>query len=163
LSYHSLSIKGDKVQTLRVVAFLTILTFLPVSMSAQYGTAPKNYYPENYNGSIFKGVVTDTADNHVTLTFTNGGKTDSFTGVFETGCSVPARDGRRMMPADIPKGTVMTAFFNATTKKVDGKRIKENLIIAIAFEVWQGQKATEDKKMIYSCTDQRHLKFRAYQ
>jgi hypothetical protein len=41
-----------------------------------------------------------------------------------------------MMPADTPKGTVMTAFFNATTKKVDGKRIKENLIIAIAFEVW---------------------------
>ncbi len=57
----------------------------------------------------------------------------------------------------------MTAFFNATTKKVDGKKIKENLIIAIAFEVWQGQRATEDKKMIYFCTDQRHLKFRVYQ
>jgi hypothetical protein len=99
-------------------------------MSAQYGTAPNNYYPENYNGSTFKGAVTDTADNHVTLTFTNGSKTDSFTGVFETGCSVPARDGRRMMPADIPKGTVMTAFFNATTKKLDGKKIKENRVFS---------------------------------
>ena len=147
----------------RVAAFLTIVSFLPISVSAQYGTAPNNYYPENYNGSIFSGVVTDTADNQVTLTFTKGGKTDSFTGVFETGCSVPATDGRRMVPTDIPKGTVMTAFFNATTKKVDGKKTKENLIIAIAFEVWQGQRAAEDKKMIYSCTDQRHLKFRAYQ
>lgn len=146
-----------------VPAFLTIVSFLPISMSAQYGTAPNNYYPENYNGSIFTGVVTDTADNQVTLTFTKGGKTDSFTGVFETGCSVPARDGRRMVPTDIPKGTVMTSFFNATTKKVEGKKIKENLIIAIAFEVWQGQRAAEDKKMIYWCTDQRHLKFRAYQ
>jgi hypothetical protein len=53
LSYHSLSIKGDKVRTLRVVAFITIVTFLPISMSAQYGTAPNNYYPENYNGSTF--------------------------------------------------------------------------------------------------------------
>jgi hypothetical protein len=158
-----LSIQGDKVRALRVAAFLTIVTLLPINMSAQYGTAPNNYYPENYNGSIFTGVVTDTADNHVTLKFTNGNKTDSFTGVFQTGCSVPARDGHRMMPADIPKGTVMTAFFNATTKKVDGKKIKENLIIAIAFEVWQGQRAADDKKMIYSCTDQRHLKFRAYQ
>jgi hypothetical protein len=66
------------------VAFLTILTFLPVGLSAQYGTAPNNYYPENYNGSIFKGVVTDTADNHVTLTFTNGSKTESFTALRES-------------------------------------------------------------------------------
>ena len=98
----------------QIVILLATVFSLAIGVSAQYGTAPNNYYPDN--------------------------KTETFTGVFETGCSVPARDGRRMMPIDIPTGTVMTTFYNAETKKVDGKKIKQNLIIAIAFEVWQGQK-----------------------
>jgi hypothetical protein len=57
----------------------------------------------------------------------------------------------------------MTAFFNGTRKKVDGKKTKENLIIAIAFDVWQGHRVSEDKKRIYSCTDQHQLEFRAFQ
>jgi hypothetical protein len=147
----------------RILTVLTTITFLPIIISAQYGTAPNNYYPDNYSGSIFTGIVTETGDNQITLTFTKGSKTDTFTGLFETGCSVPARDGSRMMPIDIPKGTAMTSFFTAITKKVDGKKIKENLIIAISFEVWQGQRAAADKRIIYWCTDNRHLKFRAYQ
>jgi hypothetical protein len=146
----------------QIVTLLTTIAFLPIIVSAQYGIAPNNYYPDNYSGSIFTGVVTETGDNQITLTFTKGSKTDTFTGLFETGRSGPARDDRRMIPTDIPKGTVMTTFFNTRTKKVDGKKVKENWIIAIAFEVWQGQRATDDKKMIYSCTDIRHLQFRAY-
>ena len=145
-----------------ILTILTTITFLPITIVAQYGIAPNNYYPSSYSGSTFTGIVTETGDNQITLTFTKGSKTDTFTGVFETGCSVPARDGSRMMPTDIPKGTVMTTFFNARTKKVDGKKIKQNLVIAIAFEVWQGQRAAEDKKMIYSCTEDHYLKFRVY-
>jgi hypothetical protein len=143
--------------------FLAITAFLPIMVSAQYGIAPNNYYPQNYNGSIFTGVVTDTANNQITLTFTKDSKSDSFTGSFESACSVPSTNGHGMMPADIPNGTVMTAFYNARTKKVDGKKVKENLIIAIAFEVWHGQKAAEGKKMIYWCTDHHYIQFRAYQ
>ena len=146
----------------QTVILLATFFSLAIHVSAQYGTAPNNYYPDSYSGSIFTGIVTETGANHITLTFTKGNKTETFTGVFETGCSVPARDGRPMMPIDIPTGTVMTTFYNAETKKVDGKKIKQNLIIAIAFEVWQGQKARDDKKMIYWCTDSRHLQFRAY-
>src|SRR5579872_1111554 len=107
------------------------MTLLPIVAFAQYGTAPKNYYPYSYSGSIFTGVVTNTADNQVTLTFTKRDKTDTFIGQFETTCSVPSSEHRGMMPADIPSGTVLTAFFNVITKKVDGKKIKENQIIAI--------------------------------
>lgn len=146
----------------RIETFLTIASLMPIIVSAQYGTAPSNYYPENYSGSTFTGTVAETAGDQVTLTFTKGSKTDRFTGVFETGCSVPSKDGSRMMPTDIPKGTVMTAFFNSRMKKVDGKKINENVLVAIAFEVWQGQKAGTDKKMIYLCTDGRLVKFKIF-
>jgi len=141
------------------------ICFLSIIVSAQYGTAPNNYYPDSYNGSVFKGVVTETRDDQIILNFTKGSNTETFTGLFETGCSVPTaqQGGPPMMPANIPKGTTMTAFFNTRTKKVDGKKIKQNLIIAIAFDIWQGQKIAEDKKKIYWCTDSHHLQFRAYQ
>jgi hypothetical protein len=153
---------GDEVTARNFGTFLTIVIFLPVIVSAQYGTTPNNYYPASYNGSIFRGVVADTAENQITLTFTKDSKRDSFTGLFETGCSVPTTEGRRVMPGDIPKGTTMTVFFNSKTKKVDGKRVKENVIIAIAFEVWQGQKVAEEKKKMYWCTDNRYLQFRSW-
>jgi len=66
-----------------LVTLLATITFLPIIVSAQYGTAPNNYYPHNYGGSIFTGVVTETGDNQITLTFTKGSKTDTFTGLFE--------------------------------------------------------------------------------
>jgi hypothetical protein len=148
----------------RSVTLLATICFLSVSASAQYGTAPNNYYPDSYNGSIFQGVVTEARDDQIILTFTKGSSTETFTGLFETGCSVPTakQGGPLMMPTNIPKGTAMTAFFNARTKRVDGKKIKENVIIGIAFDIWQGQKIAEDKKTIYWCTTSRHLQFRAY-
>jgi hypothetical protein len=93
----------------RILTILTTTTFLPISMVAQYGTAPNNHYPDNYSGSIFTGIVTEAGDNQITLTFTKGSKTDTFTGLFETRCSVSASDGSRMMPTDIPKGTSICA------------------------------------------------------
>ena len=132
-------------------------------MSGQYGTAPNNYYPNNYGGSTFTGTVTEAKDNQITLTFTKGSKTDRFTGLFETGCSVPSKNSGRMMPTDIPTGTVMTVFYNGTSKKVNGRKIRENLIVAIAFDVWQGQRIAEDKKMIYSCNKSARLQFKAFQ
>ena len=149
-------------QTLRI---LLATTALSMSAAAQHGTAPNNYYPDNYNGSTFTGAVTETRDDQIVLNYTNGSKTESFAGRFETGCSVPRADqsNRRLMPSDIPKGTVITAFFNSITKKADSGKIKENLIIAIAFDLWQGQKIPEDKKKIYLCTESKHVQFRAFQ
>lgn len=138
---------------------------LSIMASAQYGTAPNNYYPSSYNGSIFKGVVTESKDDQITLTSARGNSTESFTGRFETSCSVPTikDEGLTMMPTDIPKGTTMTVFFNTRTKKVDGKKIKENLIIAIAFDIWKGQKVPENKRRICLCSENRVLQFRAFQ
>jgi hypothetical protein len=145
---------------------LSVLLFLPIIGSAQYGSAPNNYYPDSYTGSVFKGVVTENIDNQIVLTFTKDDSTQTFTGLFETGCSVPTTPpgGPPLMPADIPKDTAMTAFFNARTKKVDGKKVKENVVIAIAFDTWKGHKMGEFKKqIIFWCVNSNHLQFRAFQ
>lgn len=147
---------------LRNLTETMIVIALASAATAQYGTAPNNYYPDKYNGSTFSGVVTETTDDELTLTYTKGDKTDTFTGRFEAACSVPSTKGIGMMPHNIPSGTVMTAFFNRDTKKMGERKVKENVILAIAFDTWQEQKVAEDKKMIYSCTSNHHLQFRAW-
>jgi len=120
---------------------------------AQYGTAPNGNFPANYNGDTFTGTVTAAEGDQLTLTYTKGGKTETFVGKLGAGCSVPTtnKSERRMIASDIPQGTVATAFFNRNTKKVDGQKVKENLLIAIRFDVWQGQKIEDDKKKIWPC------------
>jgi hypothetical protein len=131
-------------------------------MLAQYGTAPSNYYPDKYNGSSFTGIVTAASNDQLTLTYTKGSKTETFTGRLEAGCSVPRDDksGRKMNAEDIPKGTSMEAFFNTVTKKVDQQKIKENVILAITFDTVNGQKIPDEKKLVYLCTNDRHVQFR---
>jgi len=132
------------------------------TLFAQYGTAPSNYYPDKYNGSTFTGIVTAADNDLLTLTYTKGNKTETFTGRLEAGCSVPRADGsnQRMNATDIPQGTSLQAFFNTVAKKVDQKKVKENVILAIAFDIVNGQKISDDKKLIYLCTNERHVRFR---
>jgi hypothetical protein len=148
----------------RTLIGVSLCAFFAVLAAGQYGTAPNNYYPDQYNGSTFTGVLTETKDDKITLTYTKGGKTDLFTGRFEAGCSVPTADKShpKMTPSDIPKGTAMTAFFNTSTKKIEQQKVKENVVLAIAFNVWQGQQISEDKRRIYLCTNDRHLRFKAW-
>jgi hypothetical protein len=143
--------------------FATVLVLLcsALSASGQYGVAPRNYYPTKYSGgSTFTGTVTESKDDRITLIYTKANRTETFIGRFETGCAVPSVSGGAMMPTDIPKGTVMTAFFNGTTTKVDGQKVKENLILGIAFDEWKGQKVDEGKKKIYFCTNDKRFDYR---
>jgi hypothetical protein len=70
--------------------------------------------------------------------------------------------GLPVRPADIPKGTAMTAFFKPRTKKIDGKKVTENVVIAISFDRWQGRTVAEDKRRVFLCTNGQQLHFRAY-
>lgn len=134
---------------------ITVLSLFLFSISAlaQYGTAPEGDFPTGYNGDTFTGAVTATEGDQLTLTYTKGSKTDTFVGKLAGGCAVPTTNNssHRMTASDIPKDTVMTAYFNRVTKKVDGQKVKENQIIAISFGVWRGQKISGDKKKIWPC------------
>jgi len=85
-------------------------------------------------------------------------------GTFERACDVPKADRspQRLTAADIPKGTVVVAFYNTETKKVDNKKSTKNIIFAIAFDVWQGQKIPDDRKILYRCSDSSFTTFQAY-
>jgi hypothetical protein len=120
---------------------------------AQYGTAPEGDFPVSYNGDTFTGTVIASDGDQLTLNYVKGSKTDNFTGRLAGGCAVPTTNNsnHKMTATDIPKDTVMTAYFNRVTKKVDGQKTKENQIIAISFEVWHGQKISDEKKKIWPC------------
>lgn len=143
---------------------VVLLTCLSASALAQYGTAPNNYYPEEYNGSIFTGVVADTDNDLLTLTYTKHNKSDVFVGKFEMPCSVPSKDKSTpgMVTTDIPKGTSMTAYFVRRENKGAGQKSKENVILAVSFETWLGRKVSNDNRRMYFCTPQKYLKFKAF-
>jgi hypothetical protein len=147
----------------RIAAVGSVVTFAYViSVLAQYGTAPNNYYPYKYNGSTFKGIVTNNQNDQLTLTYTKKGKDTIFRGKFEAPCSVPRADGsgRGMVVSDISVGTVMTAYFNTNTRNVTNQKVKEGVILAISFDVWKGQKVSEDEKLMYFCSPDKHSIFR---
>jgi hypothetical protein len=130
------------------------LSVLSISSFAQYGTAPQGGdFPASYNGDTFTGTVTASEGDQITLTYTKGSKTDTFIGKIDGGCAVPTNDGsnHKMTATDIPKDTVMTAYFSHVTKKVDGQKTKENDIIAISFKVWKGQTIPDEKKKVWPC------------
>jgi hypothetical protein len=138
------------------ILFLTglFLSVFSVSSFAQYGTAPQGGdFPASYNGDTFTGTVTATEGDQITMTYIKGSKTDTFIGKLGTGCAVPTTDSsnHKMTATDIPKDTVMTAYFSRTTKKVDGQKTKENDIIAISFKVWRGQTIPDEKKKVWPC------------
>jgi hypothetical protein len=149
---------------MRKNALLATILFLTALASAQLGTAPNGYYPINYNGSVFTGTVTETNPNEIVLSFEKQKSTETFHGQLVNGCSVPTADGssRKMMPADIPKGTEMTVLFNPETMKADGNKITENMVIGIVFDTWQGQKIPESKKRIHWCVEGSVLRFKAF-
>jgi hypothetical protein len=147
---------------LRAICGIVWLGILPAATLAQYGVAPNNYYPDRYAGSTFTGTVTEVKDGQITLTYSKKDKTDTFTGHLEANCSVPTVNGLGMTASDLTLGTVITAFFNGETKKVNGQKQKENVILAVSFDVWQGTKIADDKKKIYPCSTSHHLQFRAW-
>ncbi len=147
---------------LRTISAIVWAGLLPGLALAQFGTAPTNYYPSKYTGSTFTGTVAEVNGEQITLSFTNKDKTDTFVGHFEASCSVPNVNKRSMTASDLPVGTVMTAFFNAETKKVNGQKHKENVILAISFNVWKGEKIRDDQKKIYLCSASPYVRFSAW-
>lgn len=145
-------------------AALATLLMFPAFALGQHRVAPNGYYPANYHGDTFTGEVTAANGDEITLTYTKGKKTQTFVGRFETACNVPKADRspQKLGATDFPKGTVLVAFYNAVSKKVDNKKIKENLIFAVSFDVWQGQKIPDDKKLVYRCSDSTFTTFQVY-
>ncbi len=146
---------------------LTILTVFCVSAEAQHGGATTGYYPTTYGGSTFTGTLTDkdVNANTLTLTYTKKDKTEVFTGRLDAPCAVPPLkeyEHRLLTVAEMPLGTVMVVYYNMGNRKVDGKKVREYVIIGIrALEV-DHKKIPEETQIISFCTRESGFAFRAY-
>jgi hypothetical protein len=146
--------------TLRILAILVLGTGIVVG---QQGTAPSGYYPSYYHGSTFTGDVVDAGD-ALTLKYTKGKKTQTFVGRFEKPCDVPTKDGKivTISPADIPLGSNLTAYYYVRSNKVDGKKIDENVIIQIDFNLVNGKPFAANKQNMYNCSTAWERPFKAF-
>src|SRR5271157_2835038 len=111
----------------RSVFALCLVLILVARSLAQHGTAPNDYYPPGYSGDTWSGEVISTNDDtrEITLTYTKGTKTETFTGVLQEGYKIKLKDGtpHELKPSEISKGTHLTIFYMQKTRKDEGKKI----------------------------------------
>lgn len=150
----------------RYTNMLAFLCVFSLKLAAQSGTAPSGYYPPMYHGSIFTGTLeaVDANTQEITLAYTKGKKSEQFVGRLESYCRWNEKGGavHTFKASDIPKGTVLTAFYNTFTKKADGQATKENAVFAISYVELNGKKIPEDKRVVISCSDQTFNVFKPY-
>ena len=143
-----------------------IVLLLSAVMAAQQGTAPNNYYPVGYSGSIFTGKVVQATDDSITLSYVHGGKTDTFEAYATAPCNLPvSKTATRPAPLSIVQtGAVVTVYYETRTVKVGGRKQKKNQVIGISFLEVNGKSVSEEHQAIFYCIPgQPALYFRAFQ
>jgi hypothetical protein len=110
-----------------------------IAVFGQHGTAPEGHYPKDYSMDTWTGEVVSANNKtrEITLTYANGTKSETFTGVLKDNFRLNTKDGslKELNPSGIPKrdGTAMfriskgdriTVFYQAKTRKVDGNKVK---------------------------------------
>lgn len=116
--------------------FLPLAFFIFAStVFGQHGTAGSGNYPAGYQGDTWTGVVVSANEqtNEITLSYTKGGKSETFVGVPEAGYLVHEHGGvtRPLKMSDIPVGKVIEVWYIEETKKVGGRKVKVNSIVLI--------------------------------
>ncbi|HYX70502.1 MAG TPA: hypothetical protein VE825_15315 [Terriglobales bacterium] len=148
-------------------AISVVILGLAVEATAQHGIAPSGYYPANYNGDTFTGVVVESADPQaLTLQYSKKGKTETFVARPEAPCmAAPKSDPheqKELHLSHIPKDSIVTAFYYAQTVHENGQNKKENVIIGIRFDRLNGQDLTQPTRPMISCTKAQTFPFRAF-
>src|ERR1043166_2077992 len=104
---------------------LLLVLLLPFA-AAQRGTAPNNYYPSSYNGSIFTGTVVRTTADTISLEYGHRGKIESFEARALAACDLPVTKDTQSPGtlAQVPLGWVVTAYYEPLVTKTGGKKEK---------------------------------------
>jgi hypothetical protein len=147
-------------------ALVLIVLFLSIPLLAQKGTAPSGYYPANYFGRIFTGVVEPApgAADEITLVYTKGNTSEKFTGRLESKCSMLRVDGVTIdfTASELPKGTILTAFYTPTTTRSSGKKSTENLIFAIEILQVRGREFLPKYLKAVRCSQRQFSEFKPF-
>jgi len=124
---------------------------------AQKGKAPPGWYryPANYHGDTFTGEVVRTdGARQLTLEYKHGSTSERFTGTLEAPCMARLKAEphatRELHLSTIPKGTVLTVFYNLTTN--DRTKKEDSTILAIRFDRWKGRDFTNPRRPVIPCS-----------
>jgi len=147
----------------RTLGFVFVISLAAV---AQHGTAPNNYYPPDYNGSIFTGTVVRTTSDTITLAYTHKSKVQTFEGRALALCDLPVSKTSTSEGtlSQVSIGWVVTAFYEPRITKASGKKEKYNQLIALTFKEVNGRPVDESSKAIFFCIPKPyHRQFMAFQ
>jgi len=140
---------------MHITRLLVIAFFLWSAALAQKGTAPKNAYryPSNYHGDTFTGEVLRSDDNHLILEYNGTMGSQIFMGRTEGPCmahlKADPKQTKELHLSTIPNKTVVTAYYNPGKKSTG---TKENLILAIRFDRWNGRDFTNPRRPLIPCS-----------
>jgi hypothetical protein len=126
---------GGKLSMKHLHFLLLALFVFARATFGQHGTAENGYYPAVYQGDTWTGVVVSASEQtgEITLSYTKGGKSQTFIGVPEAGYLVHEHTGatRPLKMSDIPIGKIVKVWYIEEAKKVGGSRVKVNTIFLI--------------------------------
>jgi len=112
----------------KIILGIALCALLPLSGRAQHGTAENGYWPMGYEGDTWTDAVSATNDEtrEITLTYSKGGKIQTFVGVLVEGYKVKAKDGtaHELKVSEIPQGTRVKVYYMERNRKVEGKKVK---------------------------------------
>jgi hypothetical protein len=118
----------------KLVLLVGVAVFCTGVSLAQKGTAEPDYYPQNYAGETWTGLVTSVNEDtrEFTLTYKKKDKEESFVGVLPTGYTHKMADGsnREIKLPDL-MGMQLKAYYMSKTKKVNDQKIKYNEVFKI--------------------------------
>ena len=120
---------------MRKLLLLTVVMVISTAVSlAQKGTAEPDYYPQNYSGDTWTGVVTSVNEDtrEFTLTYKKNDKEETFVGNLPKGYTHKMADGtnQEIKLADL-MGVKLRAYYMSKTKKVNDQKIKYNDVFKI--------------------------------
>jgi len=101
---------------------------------AQKGTAEPDYYPQNYSGDTWTGVVTAVNEDtrEFTLTYKKKDKEETFVGVLGKDYKHKMADGTlQQINLDDLKGMTIRAYYMSKTKKAGDQKNKYNDVFKI--------------------------------
>jgi hypothetical protein len=148
-------------------ALALIVSFLSIPVLAQKGTAPSGYYPSNYFGRIFTGAVEQEAGaaaDEITLVYTKGNTSEKFTGRLESKCSMLRVDGVTIdfTASELPRDTILIAFYTPTTTKSGGKKPTENLVFAVEILQVKGREFLPKYLRADRCSQRQFIEFKPF-
>ena len=113
----------------RLLVWLVAIFICNGASLAQKGTAEPDYYPMNYTGDTWTGVVTGINEDtrEFTLTYKKGDKNETFVGILQKDYTHKLSDGsyREVKLSDL-MGMQLKVYYIAKTNKVNNQKTKFN-------------------------------------